>query len=69
MKKILSIAGSDPSGEVGIRKDLVVFQELGALGLSAVTAQKAGGNKVYKQCFVWARPITFTLSFYIIVPI
>ena len=42
MKKTLTIAGSEPSGGAGIQKDLAVFAELGAGGLSAVTAQKAG---------------------------
>lgn len=42
MKKLLTIAGSDPSGGAGIQADLKTFAALGAYGMScicAVTAQ------------------------------
>lgn len=38
MKKILTIAGSDPSGGAGLTKDLLTISELGAQGLSVVAA-------------------------------
>jgi hydroxymethylpyrimidine/phosphomethylpyrimidine kinase len=37
IKRVLTIAGSDPSGGAGIQADLKVFAELGVYGLSVVT--------------------------------
>jgi hydroxymethylpyrimidine/phosphomethylpyrimidine kinase len=46
MKKVLSIAGSDPSSGAGIQVDLKVFQALGAYGMAvpaALTVQNSRG--------------------------
>jgi hydroxymethylpyrimidine/phosphomethylpyrimidine kinase len=46
MIKVLSIAGSDPSGGAGIQVDLKVFQKLGAFGMAipaALTIQNSQG--------------------------
>lgn len=41
MKKVLTIAGSDPSGGAGIQADLKTFQANGAYGMSVITALTA----------------------------
>ncbi len=49
MKKVLSIAGSDPSSGAGIQVDLKVFQALGAYGMAipaALTVQNSRGVSV-----------------------
>lgn len=46
MKKVLSIAGSDPSSGAGLQVDLKVFHALGAYGMAipaALTVQNSGG--------------------------
>ncbi|MDO8644909.1 MAG: hydroxymethylpyrimidine/phosphomethylpyrimidine kinase [bacterium] len=44
---LLTIAGSDPSGGAGLQRDLAVFQELGARGLSVTTALTAQNEKTF----------------------
>ncbi|MFH1788172.1 MAG: hydroxymethylpyrimidine/phosphomethylpyrimidine kinase, partial [Candidatus Altiarchaeota archaeon] len=51
MKKILTIAGSDPSGGAGIQRDLAVFTELGCYGLSAVTAVTSQNTRGVKESY------------------
>ncbi len=41
MKKVITIAGSDPSGGAGLQADLKTFAALGVYGLSVVTAVTA----------------------------
>jgi len=38
MKKVLTVAGSDPTGGAGLQADLAVFTAFGLEGLSAITA-------------------------------
>ncbi|HYA79935.1 MAG TPA: bifunctional hydroxymethylpyrimidine kinase/phosphomethylpyrimidine kinase [Methylocystis sp.] len=38
MKRLLSIAGSDPSGGAGVQADLKTFAALGCYGMAAITA-------------------------------
>ena len=45
MKKVLSIAASDPSGGAGIEADLKVFAQLGGFGLTAITGLTVQGPK------------------------
>jgi len=45
MKRVLTIAGSDPSGGAGIQVDLKVFADLGVYGLSAITAVTAQNSQ------------------------
>ena len=45
MKKVLTIAGSDPSAGAGIQADLKTFQALGVYGLSAITALTAQNSR------------------------
>jgi hydroxymethylpyrimidine kinase/phosphomethylpyrimidine kinase len=46
MTKILSIAGSDPSGGAGIQVDLKTFQALGAYGMAIPAALTAQNSRV-----------------------
>jgi hydroxymethylpyrimidine/phosphomethylpyrimidine kinase len=52
IRKVLTIAGSDPSAGAGIQLDLKVFERLGVYGLTVVTAVTAqntlGVQKVHK---------------------
>jgi len=45
MANILTIAGSDPSGQVGIQGDLHVIRELGHRGLCAITTVTAQNDE------------------------
>ena len=41
IKRVLTIAGSDPSAGAGIQLDLKVFERLGVYGMTVVTAVTA----------------------------
>jgi len=60
MKKILTIAGSDPSGGAGVQKDLAVFSELGAYGLSAVTAVTSQNTRGVQDAFILEPDVVLT---------
>lgn len=49
MKNVLTIAGSDPSGEAGIQSDLRTFSAFKVRGLSAVTALTAQNSARVKS--------------------
>ena len=51
MKKILSIAGSDPSAGAGLQADLRVMHALGCYGMGIVTAITAQSTQGVSQ--VW----------------
>ncbi len=56
-KKVLTIAGSDPSGGAGIQADLEVFHSLKVTGFSAITAVTAQND----QRFFSLNPVPSTL--------
>jgi hydroxymethylpyrimidine/phosphomethylpyrimidine kinase len=45
IKKLLSIAGSDPSGGAGVQGDLKTFSALGCYGMAAITALTAQNTR------------------------
>lgn len=51
MKKVLTIAGSDPSGGAGIQADLKTFAALGVYGMSALTALTAQNTQGVQGVF------------------
>ena len=51
MKKILTIAGSDPCGGAGIQMDLQTFRELGCYGLSVVAAVTSQNTRGVKESY------------------
>lgn|SRR5574341_366858 len=51
MIKVLSIAGSDPSGGAGIQADLKTFQKLGAFGMAVPAALTAQNSKVVSAAY------------------
>ncbi len=48
MKKVLTIAGADPSGFAGIQSDLRTFEDFSLMGLSAITSLTAQNRKNVK---------------------
>lgn len=51
IKKVLTIAGFDPSGGAGIQADLKVFSAFGCYGLSVLTALPVQNTCGVKQCY------------------
>lgn len=51
MKKLLTIAGSDPSGGAGIQADLKTFSALGCYGMSVITALTAQNTQGVKSIY------------------
>jgi hydroxymethylpyrimidine kinase/phosphomethylpyrimidine kinase/thiamine-phosphate diphosphorylase len=51
VKKVLTIAGSDPSGGAGIQADLRVFDSIGVTGLSAISAVTIQNSRGVKSIY------------------
>lgn len=51
IKKVLTIAGFDPSGGAGIQADLKVFSAFGCYGMSVLTALPVQNTCGVKQCY------------------
>ena len=49
MMNLLSIGGSDPSSGAGIQSDIKAFSELGAYGLTVITAVTSQNTSVFKN--------------------
>ena len=57
---LLTIAGTDPSGDAGIQADLKAFSALGAYGMSVVTALVAQNTRGVD--FIHAVPVDFVVA-------